>query len=106
MANSSVSVRKMEDPFFPHNQIDACSLLLHPTHEENYAIQVTGVYIPPSAEATPDMLQLLVEDQHRMRNGQGDLLSHLLVGDFNPNCWRGTPTTSFKSGFSRRGYGN
>ena len=96
LVDTNKSVRKLDEIQALGHQIDACSFLLCPTHEEDCAIQITGVYIPPSSHATPEMLRPLAEDRQCSVNGQDSLLSHLIVGDLNPNCWEGDSDEKYK----------
>ena len=71
----------------PPSPIGTCSILLYPTGQEDYAIQITGVYIPPSALITGENLRTPTAPGSRAETKGGMPISHLLVGDFNPNCW-------------------
>ena len=50
-------------------------------------VRISGVYIPPSADATPHMLRALTDLESQSTDSQGNVLSHLLVGDFNQHSW-------------------
>ena len=73
----------------PKVNIDICSVLLYPAGEESYKIRVTEIYIPPSVEARAKDLEPLVDPGCQSADLEGTHLSHVYVGDFNPNCWKG-----------------
>ena len=87
LVRTTTSCRKFTRPIQPVNSIDTCSMVLHPTGAEDYAIQITGIYIPPSAKIDGDNLNPLLHPDCRARTPEGEITSHLLIGDFNPNCW-------------------
>ena len=84
----NTSCRKLEEVCSPHARIDACAASLFPTGEEEYQLRLTGAYIPPSAEIGEDYPRNLAADDCQTGNRDGKMVSHLIVGDFNPNCWR------------------
>ena len=75
----------------PSLHINACSLLLYPTGEEDYALKVTGVYLPPPPTLTvePHMLSFLTDLEQQEVYQTGGNISHLIVGDFNQHSWKG-----------------
>ena len=79
---------KVNRPLLP---INACSMLVYPTGEEDYAIRITGVYLPPPPTVTvePSMLDSLTEKESQTEYATGGTISHLIVGDFNQNSWKG-----------------
>ena len=79
----------------PPLPIDVCSFILYPSKDAGYGIRVTGIYLPPSAEATPAMLSTLTKANYQSCGLQGGSLSHLILGDLNPNCWKGTKKAGF-----------
>ena len=87
LARATAPCRKFTQTTKPPETIDTCSIILYPTGIEDYAIQITGVYIPPSAQATGEQLSLLTQPGCQAFTRQGSAISHLLIGDFNPNCW-------------------
>ena len=88
IAAPQMSCKKIEDgPTLPA-PIDACSCLVYPTHETGYTICLTGIYVPPSAEATPQMLMPLVAPQKFLQTAATPNPTHLVVGDLNPNSWK------------------
>ena len=82
-----VACSKVKDLARPHKDIDACSCLLYPYHSVGEVVRISGVYIPPSADATPHMLRALTDLESQSTDSQGNVLSHLLVGDFNQHTW-------------------
>ena len=46
-----------------------------------------GMYIPPSAEAAINIVEYLTVTQNQVQNDDGQVLNHLLVGDFNQYTW-------------------
>ena len=70
-------------------EISTCSCLIYPTHSVASVIRVTGVYIPPSADATPDMVQFLTAPHNQVQTQNGEYINHLIVGDFNQHTWKG-----------------
>ena len=94
MAKVTTPCRKVTRTQRPPDPINTCSVLLSPTGLEEYSLQITGIYIPPSALAVGEQLITLTDPGCRETAKSGEPLSHLLIGDFNPNCWReneGTP---------------
>ena len=88
LATPQVSRKKLTTPPPLSSPIDACSCLVYPAHTENYQIRLTGIYLPPSAEATPNMLSALTAPiDLSPEGGQADL-THLIAGDLNPNTWK------------------
>ena len=67
----------------------ACLCLIYPGHAENGVVRLAGIYIPPSADATPHMLAGLGGPRAQTTASTGKVASHLLVGDFNPYTWKG-----------------
>ena len=51
-------------------------------------MRITGVYIPPSAEATPNMLMALTAQTDLSSEGGLSNMTHLVAGDLNPNTWK------------------
>ena len=88
MVDEATKCRKLENISRPREPIDVCAILLLPTGNEDYQIRLTGIYIPPSAKATAVDLESLTAEEQQSTDGNGQPLSHLLVGDFNPNCWK------------------
>ena len=56
LASPRGSCRNLEKIKFAPSPTDARSRIAFPTHSEAYQLRVTGLYVPPSAEATPDVL--------------------------------------------------
>ena len=46
-----------------------------------------GMYIPPSAEAAINIVEYVTVTQNQVQNDDGQVLNHLLVGDFNQYTW-------------------
>ena len=86
---SRVSGRKLPQAPKPEGDICACSCLIYTGPAADGAVRLTGLYVPPSADATPEMLECLVNPAAQTIDSQGEVLSHLLVGDFNPYTWLG-----------------
>ena len=91
LAHHTVSFKKLEKIPKPPRPIDICSFLLYPTHTEEWGIRITGIYIPPSAEATPGKLTTITGRDYQSETPRGDTYSHLIIGDVNPNCWKEKP---------------
>ena len=89
LADENVACKKTENICRPWVSVDVCSILLYPTGEADYQIRITGVYIPPSAKMDIEGMALITKDEAQTKGADGQNISHLLVGDFNPNCWRG-----------------
>ena len=104
MAKIGTARKKFSRTRKPSKPIDTCSALLYPTgigKSREYAIQITGIYIPPSAQtrgANQDGKQQDVKQQQKHQDvliapgcqattKKGTPLNHLMVGDFNPHCW-------------------
>ena len=90
----------------PPSPIDTCSVLLYPTGREDYVIQITGVYIPPSALITGERLQTLTAPGCRAETEAGRPYSHLLLGDFNPNCWAENASLNYQEWTAEQGLWN
>ena len=88
MAKTEAPCRKVIRRQRPPDPINTCSVLISPTGLEEDSIQVAGIYIPPSALAMGEQLSTLVDSNYRETAKSGEPFSHLLIGDFNPNCWR------------------
>ena len=52
LANPLTTCKKLGEIPKPPSPIDTCAMLLYPASEETYALRITGVYVPPAAEAT------------------------------------------------------
>ena len=87
IATPHVSCKKLENVPPPKSPVDACSCLLYPAKTEEYSIRLTGLYVPPSAEATPDMLRALTDPADLTSEGGRRNVTHLIVWDLNPNTW-------------------
>ena len=90
----------------PPSPVDTCSVLLYPTGQEDYAIQITGVYVPPSALVTGESLRTLTAPGRRAETKGGMPISHLLVGDFNPNCWAENASMNYQEWAAEQGLWN
>ena len=89
LANNDISCRKLVGVPKSLPPIDACSCILYPTEEDTYQIRITGVYVPPSAEARSEMTEAPLERDYHIRGQGSGLASDFLAGDFNPNTWKG-----------------
>ena len=87
IATPKISCEKLENAPLPKSPKDAGSCLLYPTQTEKNQIRVTGLYVPPPAEATPDMLIVLAPSAGLSKEGGRHNLTHLVGGDLNPNSW-------------------
>ena len=85
IASPTIACRKLEGIEKPSHPIDACSFILYPTESEDYQLRITGVYLPPSCEPQASQLECLVDQQYQTQDPRGGCISHLLIGDFNPN---------------------
>ena len=68
-------------------EISACSCLIYPHHRYDVAVRLTGIYIPPSADATGAMVEYLTKPSSQIKSSGGGVMNHLLVGDCNQNTW-------------------
>ena len=68
LADTETTCRQLNKAPEPSYPIDACAILLYPTDEEAYALRITGIYVPPSAEATPARLDPVVRADHQTKN--------------------------------------
>ena len=103
MAKIGTPCKRAPRECWPPDPIDTCSVLLCPTNAEGYALQITGIYIPPSALATSEQLVSLTDPRCRAAAMEGGPLSHLLIGDFNPNCWSEGDSTQFQEWIMEQG---
>ena len=88
LVDQSISYARIPGVKKPPRSIDACTFLLYPSKQEDYVLRVTGIYLPPSAEVTPNQLETVTGHKYQTISAKGGEASHLIVGDFNPNCWR------------------
>ena len=104
IATPQLSCKKVEDgPTLP-SPIDVCSCLVYPTHATGYTICLTGIYVPPSAEATPQMLMPLVAPQKFLQTATTPNPTHLVVGDLNPNSWKHKDRDLYHEWISEAGF--
>ena len=89
LVDGHTSVRKPKGLPKPEDAVDACTVLVYPASAEEFALRLTGLYLPPSAEVTQSMLEKVVGPAYQTFNRQGVPASHLIMGDLNPNCSRG-----------------
>ena len=71
----------------PH--IEHCSCTLFPTDDPATAIRVSGVYIPPTRGRALTMGRLQKMTAPLAASQGGDVVPHLLGGDFNITSWPG-----------------
>ena len=100
LAHENVACRKLETIIPLPRLVDGCSCMLYPTKDERYPIRVTGLYVPPSAEADPELLAEVTQPCVEDRDGQ---ISQLIVGDLNTNTWRGGCSDKYYEWLSEAG---
>ena len=85
--------------------INACSMLVYPTGDEDYALRITGVYLPPPPTLTvePYMLDSLTERESQTNYATGGMVSHLIVGDFNQHSWKGGSDSLYQEWMAETG---
>ena len=103
MADATTGCKKLDEVNKPVDSADACAAALYPTEDEDYQVRLTGLYIPPSAAKTADGLDALANDASQTKDKEGKSLSHLMVGDFNPNCWKGDSDAPFREWVANEG---
>ena len=64
----------------------SCSIIVYLQYEDQRAMQITGVYLPPKGGQTAALVGALTTPQVR-RMLDGRALGHLLAGDFNHPSW-------------------
>ena len=89
MVDEHAACKKLSEFQRPRPPADVCSIILYPTGEEDYQIRASGVCIPPSAKMDTEGIKNLSGGAEQTRDRLGNIISRLLVGDFNPNSWRG-----------------
>ena len=86
LASHQVSTDVVENPPKMPSPNNVCSAHLYPAGDRAYCIQITGLYLPPSAmPCLEDMVGVT-------RPGR---INRLLLGDFNPNSWAGEGDSQF-----------
>ena len=88
LAGPQVNCRKLTSPPLLPAPIDSCSCIVYPKRCEEQQMRLTGIYLPPSAEAIPSMLRTLTKSLDLSSEGGLRDLTHLIVGDLNPNTWK------------------
>ena len=86
LVHENIACRKLTGLLPLPRPLDSCSCILYPTKEESYGIRLTGLYVPPSAEATPEMMTKVTQPCAEDAKGK---LSQVIIGDLNPNTWKG-----------------
>ena len=89
LARRRVSCRKLSGAPRPGGEVNACTCLVFPKQYEEEVVRLTGVYVPPSADATPAMLEKVVASEERTQNKAGVVEDHVLTGDFSQHTWAG-----------------
>ena len=65
---------------------------------------VSPEYIfPHSAKAKPGHLATVAQKKYQSCNQRGEVLSHVVIGDFNPDCWAGDSNSTFHEWLIRDG---
>ena len=100
LAHEDVACRKLKTLIPLPRLIDGCSCMLYPTKDEQYPVRLTGLYVPPSAEATPELLMGVTQPCNEDRTGQ---ISQLIVGDLNTNTWQGGCSDKYYEWLSQAG---
>ena len=103
MVGAYTKCKKLEEFQKLPGKIDACAAALYPTAEEGYQIRLTGVYIPPSIEAAAASLKNLVDEKCQTLYSHREMVSHLMVGDFYPNCWKRGPEDRYNDWIAEEG---
>ena len=103
LVDANTKCKKLEVFQKPSEKIDACGAILYPTGDEGYQIRITGIYIPPSIEATAASLKNLVDEKYQISYSNGDMISHLIIGDFNPNSWKRGPEDRYSDWIAEEG---
>ena len=65
LAESTAHCVKQKNIPKPPRPIDACVVMLYPTGKEDYAIRITGIYIPPKLKQPRSNLQRLLRPDFR-----------------------------------------
>ena len=97
IAHTSLSIKKLDKAPKPPGPIDTCSFILYPKQQDKDGIRVTGIYLPPSAKAKPGHLATITKAKYQSTNSHGEILSHLVIGDLNPNCWAGDSNSEYQN---------
>ena len=90
IADNAISSRPVPERLVTRKQeISVCSCLIYPKRSTTSVLRVTGVYIPPSADATPAHLEFLTAPNNQIHDRCGECMNRLLVGDFYQHTWKG-----------------
>ena len=103
LAGPQVSCRRLTSPPLLPAPIDSCSCFVYPKHSEGHQIRLTGIYLPPSAEAIPSMLASLTTPLGLSSEGGQKDLTHPIAGDLNPNTWKRRDKDLYLEWFSEAG---
>ena len=57
LVKGGVSCVEVDEVARPPRPIDAFPCILHPTAEEGSQLRITGAFVPPTAEAEPEMME-------------------------------------------------
>ena len=83
----AAEVEPEPSPFGPRSCIEACSIMLYPTDQQETAIKITGVYISPKRTRALTAKKFAKLSKASINNKTGEIQQHLLVGDFNTTSW-------------------
>ena len=100
LAHGNVACRKLETATPLPRPIDGCSCMLYPTKDDQYPVRLTGIYIPQSAEATPELLAGVTQPCAEDQDGP---ISQLVIGDHNANTWQGGCSDKYYEWLSEAG---
>ena len=96
LVRTDLDAEEIEDlPEYRH-LIDVCSIIIYPNETEADGIRISGVYISPSATARAEDLTPLTSMRQQSINNRGEQLNHLILGDLNPNSWKGDKDKMFQ----------
>ena len=76
--------------------LSICSLVIYPHETEAGGIRITGVYISPSAKTSASDIEDLTQNRNQTYTKEGELLNHLILGDLNPNSWKGEKDSHYQ----------
>ena len=89
MADANTVCKKLKGAMKPVASVDAYAMILCLTGGEEFQLRLTCLFTPPSEEITAEGLAALTNEATQTWYKDGQCISHLTVGDFNPNCCQG-----------------